>query len=202
MLWQIQSFPPCTHHIFLSHCAEDRGELVFPLFENLQRSSVIPWLDQHDYPYGRTSFEALRDGVLKSRHVVFLVTKAMLAQPRGWGIVELAWTELLQSNLVEPGGVLQNIILPLFFVKPTSSRLLRSVWRTISDRAPFYSNKDGDPIAWASHHVCEFVLREQQFGLDNALGLEQDSHARARLGTRPGLIERITARTPDPIPID
>ncbi len=54
MLWQIQSFPSCTHHVFLSHCREDREWLVFPLEEELRRRGVIPWLDRHEYPYGRT----------------------------------------------------------------------------------------------------------------------------------------------------
>jgi len=68
MLWQLRSFPACTHHVFLSHCSEDRASLVMPLYEALQAQGIIPWLDLHDYPYGSRSFEALRNGVLWSRH--------------------------------------------------------------------------------------------------------------------------------------
>ena len=83
MHWEIQFFPLCTHHVFLSHCREDRQWLLHDVCEELQRREVIPWFDQHDYPYGRASFQALRDCVLKSRHVVFFVTDAMLSQARG-----------------------------------------------------------------------------------------------------------------------
>jgi len=197
MLWQIQFFPLCTHHVFLSHCREDRDWLVFPLYEDLWRLGIIPWLDLHEYPYGRTSFEALRDGVLKCRHVVFLVAQAMLAQARGWGIIELAWAELLQENLREPGGVLHNVALPLFFLDRGDERLLRSAWLPVRDRAVFHHPPE-DPVAWASQQVRAFVLREQQRGLDNALWLKQDTQTRARLEARQGLVDRITAQHPAP----
>ncbi|HEX7380139.1 MAG TPA: toll/interleukin-1 receptor domain-containing protein [Pirellulales bacterium] len=138
MLWQIQFFPFCTQHIFLSHCCEDREDFVFPLCGALERRRVIVWLDQHNYPYGRTSFQALRDGILKSRHVVFLVTEAMLEQRRGWSTVELAWADLLQENLRELGGILQTVSLPIMLVPPDDPRLRRSAWFPCVDRAVFY----------------------------------------------------------------
>jgi len=196
MLWQVQFFPPCTHHVFLSHCREDREPLVFPLYSALQRRGLAPWLDRHDYPYGRASFGALRDEVLKSRHTVFLVTPAMLAQPRGWGVLELAWAHLLQENLAAPGGVDQNILLPLFFVQRAGGRLSRSVWQPVRERGPFHRPGDGDPIAWAARQIFEFVLREEKRGLDIVKWLREDSRARSRLAKRPGLIDRITCRHP------
>jgi hypothetical protein len=196
MLWQIQFFPLCTHHVFLSHCREDREWLVFPLFEELCQRGIIPWLDRHDYPYGRTSFEALRDGVLKSRHVVFLVTQAMLAQPRGWSIIELAWADLLQENLRESGGVLQTVMLPVFFLDLSDEGLLRSVWRSLRDRAVFHRPQDGDPVAWTSQQIADFLLRETERGLDNGIWLQQDSRARTRLERRQGLVDRITGQHP------
>ena len=30
--WRVQSLPRCTHHVFLSHCAEDRVRLVQPVY--------------------------------------------------------------------------------------------------------------------------------------------------------------------------
>ncbi len=201
MLWCIQFFPLCTHHVFLSHCREDREWLVLPVYEELQRRGIIPWLDRHDYPYGRTSFEALRDGVLKSRHVVFLVTQAMLAQPRGWTTIELAWADLLQENLRESGGSFQTVMLPLFFLECDHLGLRRSAWQPIRDRGAFHRPQDGDPIAWAVKQIGGLVLRESQHGLDNDLWLQQDSRARARLERRPGLIDRIVARYPATIPV-
>lgn len=194
MLWQLPFFPVCTHHVFLSHCREDREWLVVPLFEALQQEAVIPWLDRHDYPYGRTSFAALRDGVLKCRHAVFLVTRGMLAQPRGWAVVELAWADLLQENLREAGGVLQNVILPLFFLPQDDPHLPRSAWQSIRDRAAFHRPEDGDAVAWAVRQVRGFLGREAERELDNATWLEQDSRAHARLNALPGLVDRITAR--------
>jgi hypothetical protein len=196
MLWRIQFFPRCTHHVLLSHCREDREGLVFPLDEGLRRQGIIPWLDRHDYPYGRTSFDALRDGVLRSRHVVFLITDAMLSQPRGWSVLELAWADLLQENLREAGGELQAVILPLFFLPPDDGRLLRSVWQPARDRAAFHLPQDGDLVMWASAQINRFLLRETQRGLDNGIWLQQDSRARARLGTLQGLVDRVTARYP------
>lgn len=199
MLWQVQFFPPCTHHVFLSHCREDRESLAFPTYEALRERGVIPWLDRHDYPYGRSSFEALRDGVLKSRHTVFFVTPAMLAQPRGWGILELAWADLLQDNLREAGGVLQTVMLPLFFLDPADELLQRSAWRPMCDRGDFHPSTDKDPVAWAFERICEFVRREEERGLDYARWLEQDPAFRSRLSARHGLIERISCRHPAPM---
>ncbi len=200
MLWQLQFFPVCTHHVFLSHSREDRDWLVFPLCEALRKEAIIPWLDRHDYPYGRASFAALRDGVLKCRHSVFLVTQATLTQSRGWGIVELAWADLLQENLREAGAALQNVILPLFFLPQNDERLPRSAWQSIRDRASFHRPEDGDAVRWAVRQVRGFLEREAKLGLDIATWLEQDSRAHTRLGARQGLVDRITARYPTPAP--
>jgi len=169
---------------------------VYPLFDNLQNRGIIPWLDRHDYPHGRTSFQALRDGVLHCRHTVFLVTVAMLEQPRGWTIMELAWAVLLQENLRESGGILHTILLPLFFLDPTDVRLPRCAWFPVRDRALFYQENDGDPAVWAARQIEAFVLREALRGHENAMWLLKDSKARERLAERQGLIERITALHP------
>ncbi len=200
MLWQLQFFPVCTHHVFLSHCREDRECLVFPLYSALQQRQIVPWLDQHDYPYGRTSLAALRDEVLKCRHAVFLITEAMLVQSRGWSIVELAWADVLQENLREAGGVLQNIILPLFFVRQGHELLPRTVWQSVRDRGVFYRHEDGDELTWAVSQIAGFLGREASRGLDNAAWLRQDSEARARLNARVGLVKRIKALHPTPGP--
>jgi TIR domain len=196
MLWQIRFFPFCTHHVFLSHCREDRERLVTPLCHHLENDGFLVWLDRHDYPYGRTSFQALRDGVLKSRHTVFLITAETLEQPRGWSIVESAWAELLQENLRDPGGTLQTVSLPLIFVNLDDERLRRSAWFPLVDRAAFHQEGGADPVAWAARQIEEFIEREAGRGLDNAAWLEQDTASRRRLGKRHGLIERITALYP------
>jgi hypothetical protein len=196
MLWQVQSFPPCTYHVFLSHCREDRDALAIPLHEALERRGITTWLDRHDYPYGRASFEALRGSILDCRHTVFLVTEAMVRQPRGWSIVELAWAQLLQENLLQPGGELQAVSLPLFFLDPTAEPLLRSAWRVLRDRGAFHRAVDGDRMIWALQQICQFVRREEIRGLRFAAWLEQEPKARPRFEKPQGLIERITCRQP------
>jgi len=200
MLWRVESFPPCKYHVFLSHCQEDKEQLVLPLHGALCERGVVPWLDEHDYPYGYPSFKALGDSILESRHTVLLVTPAMLAQPRGWSIVELAWVHLLQADLsaTESG---QAVALPLFFLPRTDEALQRSVWRTMSDHGPFHRSTDGDRVAWALQHVCRFVEQQRRRGLEMARRLEQDSRFRARLEARSGLIDRITCRHPGTLPL-
>ena len=142
----------------------------------------------------------MRDGVLKSRHTIFLVTAAMLQQARGWGIVELAWADLLQENLRQEGGVLQNIMLPLFFLPQDDPHLPRSVWHAIRDRCAFHAPDQGDPVRWAVGQITAFLTRENQRALDILDWLQQDSHFRDDVQKRPGLAERITGRHPALVP--
>ncbi len=116
VFWQITAFPKCDYHVFLSHCAQDRDGLVHPVDAELRRRRIIPWLDREDYYYGRDSRSALRYGLLKSRHVAFFVTLAMMDYRRGWCPMELAYADLLQGNLLYPGDPLLNVELPLFFL--------------------------------------------------------------------------------------
>ncbi len=200
MLWQLHSFPPCTHHVFLSHCREDRRRLVVPLAARLRQLQILPWIDLHDYTHGRTTFTALRDGILRSRHTIFLVTPSLLAQARGWTTIELAWANSLQENLVEPGGVLQNIMLPLFFCSPKHPGVPACVWECMRDRAIFCPPKTANRVRWAAREIHEFLVREAALGLEVDAMLEQDSRLRKRLKKRAGLIDRVTARYPTPAP--
>jgi hypothetical protein len=110
MFWKVDSFPKCEYHVFLSHSREDQADLVRPVYDQLLNLQIVPWLDQEDYYYGRSSRAALRDGILNSRHVVFFVTDAMLASARGWCILELAYAELIDLTLQEAGGQLLKVI--------------------------------------------------------------------------------------------
>ena len=65
MFWQITSYPRCEYHVFLSHCARDRSDLVHRVYDELMRRKIVPWLDRDDYYYGRDSRTALRDGLLR-----------------------------------------------------------------------------------------------------------------------------------------
>src|SRR5215469_3062429 len=99
--WKVKSLPRCTHHVFLSHCAEDRARLVMPVFQELQNGNYFPWIDRHHYPAGRDACEALRESIARCRHVVYFVTGKFLAQGRGWNSIESAYSNLLQASLHE-----------------------------------------------------------------------------------------------------
>lgn len=197
MLWRIISFPKCVHHIFLSHCQEDRDQLVLPIHERLQTAGVVPWLDQEDYYYGRDSRTALRDGILRSRHIVFFVTEAMLNVARGWCVFELAYAELLDVNLRTRGGQLANPFLPLFLLKQDDVRLPRSVWQAVRERGRFFdSDRNGDPIEWCANQIRDYLLREQVLSKDAARLAEQDSFFATMLAEVPGLQDRVAKFQP------
>ena len=197
MFWQITGFPPCSHHAFLSHSQEDRESLVSPVQKALQDCGFVTWLDQDDYSYGRTSRAALRDGILRSRHVVFFVTDAMLASSRGWCVLELALAELLESNMQIPGGQLANIALPLFLVPQDDPRLPRSVWQIARDRGHFHRpSHDGSPVEWCQQEVAKFLARERQLSDQLLDQTRRDKSLAKQIKSRPGLFERVTANLP------
>ena len=73
--WRVRHYPRCTHHVFLSHCAENRRTLVHPVYTGLQKDQYLPWLDRHHYPRGQGAFAALREAIIRCRHVVYFVTE-------------------------------------------------------------------------------------------------------------------------------
>lgn len=198
MFWTTDFFPRCEHHVFLSHCAEDRTGLIHPIYNTLRERGIRGWLDLHDYPYGRGSRAALRDAIIGCRHVVFLVTDAMLTQARGWCVQELAWTELLQENLVQAGGPLQNVFLPLYFVEPSDRRLPRSVWQAARDRGAFC------PVGrthqeWAVDQIEAFLRREEQIATKFRKFSRRNEEFRTRLRAKHGLFDRVTRFDPQPL---
>lgn len=201
MFWQLTSFPKCEHHLFLSHCAEDRESLVWPVFERLQAAGVRPWLDRDDYQYGRDSRSALRDALGLSRHVVFFVTEQMLSTTRGWCVLELGYTEIIQSNLMGQGGPLANVFLPLYFVPKSDERLPRSVWQLARDRGHFYEESSGvDRVSWSVQQLLAFLRREQQFADLLAKHVRQDARLKAHLSATDGLFDRVARFHPTRIP--
>jgi TIR domain len=132
--WRVRHLPRCTHHVFLSHCAEDRQRLVKPVCTALVNARYSPWLDQHHYPAGQGAFEALREGILKCRHVVYFVAAPFLSQGRGWNSVENAYANLLQENLHFSSLEVCHIQFPLFFVPNPHVVLQRSAWGPMLNR--------------------------------------------------------------------
>jgi hypothetical protein len=200
MFWTITAYPRCEHHVFLSHCALDRPGLVHPVYNRLQTLGIIPWLDRDHYYYGRDSRTALRDGLLKSRHVVFFVTLGMMDYRRGWCPMELAYSDLLQANMAYMGGPLLNYQLPLFFIDPTNLELAKTIWSLPRDWGRFHHPRDGDPVDWAVGQIVDFLHREQNLALDMARVIIPGQQVHADLMTRPGLIDRVTRFDPGGIP--
>ena len=197
MFWQLASFPKCEHHLFLSHCAEDRSDLVWPVFERLQAAGVRPWLDREDYQYGRPSRSALRDALGVSRHVAFFVTDHMLDSARGWCVLELGYTEIIQANLIGPGGPLANVYLPLYLVPQADERLPRSVWQTGRDLGAFYDGPPGEQrVGWCVDQLLAFLRREQLLATRLVRHLRQDTRLSSQLAATPGLLDRVTKFAP------
>lgn len=195
--WSISHFPACQFHVFLSHCDEDRQWLVFPLRVRLQTLGISAWVDRHHYPAGTTPFEALREAILKCRHVVYLVTEAMLGQGRGWSVVEKSYAGLMQDSLTESGLELSHVELPLFFLSMHNAALPRAVWNSLRYRGRFAPG-DVDHVAWAAEQIGRFVADEKARGLDFARDLDRDRQFRDRIDSRnqAGLIDRVCARYP------
>jgi hypothetical protein len=200
MFWRISSFPRCQYHVFLSHCAADRLALVHPVYEKLMQRGIVPWLDREDYYHGRDSRTALRDGLLRSRHVVFFVTLGMMDYRRGWCQMELAYSDLLQSNLVSVGGPLLNFELPLIFLDRADAELPRTAWEALRDRGVFHDPADGDPVLWAVDKIADFLHREQDLALDMAKVLVPGQLVHDELTGRHGLVERVRNFDPGPVP--
>lgn len=200
MFWNVHAYPTCTHHVFLSHCREDHDPLVRPVYDRLRAAGAEVWLDREDYHYGRDSRAALRDAALRSRHVVFFVTRAMLTTARGWCVLELAYAELLQAGLTRAGGAMANVILPLYFVPQADPDLPRTVWQLARDRGRFHDPAaDRDPAVWAAGEVVRFLRDEERLANDLASLARRDAGFRAELKARTGLRERVARFDPRPL---
>ena len=202
MFWQPDSYPICTHHVFLSHSREDHDALVRPVYDGLREKGVIGWLDREAYTYGRDSRTALKCAVLESRHVVFFVTPAMIASGRGWCVFELAYVELLQAALVRPGGALANLFLPLYFVPQSDPALPRTVWQAPRDRGRFHDPAaDGPPGPWAVREVVRFLRTEERLAADFRSRARADREFKTELRKKRGLFDRACRFDPQPLPV-
>ncbi len=200
--WNVRSLPRCTHHAFLSHCAEDRDRLVLPVFQALQNARFSPWFDQHHYPAGQDAYEALREGIVHCRHVIYFVTARFLSQGRGWNSVENAYSNILQANLHERGLELCHVQLPLIFLPHGHPILVRSAWNPLLQRARFYApaRVDGGAVVWAVEQIIRFIRQEEIRGTALAVQVQNDLGFRPLLAAEPNLLGRIMCADPPPSP--
>jgi hypothetical protein len=124
----------------------------------------------------------------------------MLDHRRGWCPLELAYSDILGSNLIYPGGTLANYSLPLYFIDTTDPELRRSVWNAPFDRAPpcFRGAPDG-AVAWAVERIVRFLRDEQTVAMNNFQAMSPGGVFERHLRERPGLVERATIVDPGPI---
>lgn len=196
--WAICHLPRCTHHVFLSHCAEDRERLVVPVYNALENAKYFPWLDKHHYPAGQGAFEALREGILHCRHFVSFVTSRFLSQGRGWDSVENAYAKLLQDNLHFQSLELCHVHLPLLFLPPGHEILQRSAWGPFVHRGRRYpaGRVDNTAAAWATQELIAFIQQEDRRGASLAEQIQNDPGFQPLLVAEPNMLQRIMCADP------
>jgi hypothetical protein len=200
--WTIDYWPRVGCHVFLSHCAEDRERLVLPVYDELCRRQIIPWIDRHDYPLGRNASEALRDEILRCRHVVYFLTMSALRQGRGWSVMERTLAGLAQDQLIWQGTEFQHVELPLLFVEPSQVTLQRSVWQPLLQRSVSYSStrtKNETRRDWSVRKIEAFLKRESDWAEDIRKRLRHNQQARNHFASRVDLLRRLRAVDPAPI---
>jgi len=213
--WRIDYWPECEKHVFLSHSAEDRKRLVVPVFEELSRRRILPWIDQSHYPLGREAISALQDELLRCRHVVYFVTPALLRQGRGWPGAERALAATIQQHL-RYGDEIAHVEMALLFVEPAEPAFQRSVWRSLIDKAKPCEHAvppsagggadDGrrdwakEHVLWAAAVVEQFVRQEEKWAFQLADRFTADGDLTRDYGGDANLRRRLLAQAPAPLP--
>ncbi|MEX0867294.1 MAG: toll/interleukin-1 receptor domain-containing protein [Pirellulales bacterium] len=197
--WRIHHWPLCSHHVFLSHCAEDRNGLVVPVDQRVRDVGVLAWIDERNYPPGRDPFEILREELLSCRHVVYFVTPNLLRQGRGWTGIEKGYADLIQQRLLFGAIEVCHIELPLFFVPQDDPLLVRSAYAAIRHKG-VYCPPDADAVDWASDQILQFVYQEQSWASALAINYEGDPVMRSYFDDDDHLARRIKGIDPLPIP--
>lgn len=197
--WQISHWPKCEFHVFLSHCAEDRDRFVIPLRQELERRQILSWIDRHHFPSGTAAYEAIREGLLKCRHIVYLVTPETLKRARGWVAVEKTYGDLIQSRFRDQELELSHVELPLYFVPQDDVILSRSIWQTVREKGKFYA--DGKvatkrAVTWAADQIEAFVIQEERRGSTIADNITHDPEMWTKYGHDVNFLQRVAASDP------
>jgi hypothetical protein len=168
----------------------------------LKTGKYSPWFDKHHYPAGQGAFEALREGIVHCRHVVYFVTAKFLSQGRGWNSVENAYSNLLQENLRFASLELCHVQLPLVFVRHDHLVLQRSAWRPLIDRGRVYpgGRVDDRAVSWATQEIVSFIGQEEKRGRSLAVQVQNDPGFQPLLSAEPNLLRRIMCADPLPVP--
>jgi hypothetical protein len=190
------------------------------VYEELKSRGIIPWIDRYHYPVAHDAFEALRENLLKCRHVAYFITPAMLRQGRGWCNAERAFAATIQQYLRYGGAEVAHVELPLLFMASDDPIFQRSLWRSLIDKARacpapirrtfwqrIYSGFDNGArnwghahIQWAADTIQHFVRQEREkWALDLADSFAQDTTMHATFAGEPNLMRRLLAQSPRPL---
>jgi TIR domain-containing protein len=202
--WVIDHWPVLGFDVFLSHCAEDRDELVIPVFERLRDLSVLPWIDRHLFPIAVDPLDALRANLLRCRHVIYIVTPKLLKQGRGWCAAERSFAELIQRQFQFAASSLWTFEVPLLFVDPTEVIFRRSVYAPLLPRTQSYAGRfqrGQSRVDWAVATI-QALLQQQHAETDRLTDqLTADVDLGHYVDSRSGLRIRLSSHLPIPIPI-
>ncbi len=181
--------------------AKTTMNLVLPVYRRLESLGIASWIDRHDYPYERDSRTALQNSILTCRHTIFFITEQMVSNARGWCVLELAYSEILQDNLNVSGGSLSHVMLPLFFVPVEASSVSRTVWKRVQDRGPYFdAKKSKDQVEWAVTEIVEFLKREENYASQMKKAIRGDPGILDQEKTDTGIKRRVSRFDPHPMP--
>ena len=165
MIWGPTSIPPMAFHVFLSHTSVDKPWLLDPLDRELADAGITAWYDRRHFPRATDGFEALRTGLVASRHVVYLITQATLENRRGWQLLERCYAALLQDVFRRHGRELVHLELPLIYLPDdveTREKLGLSIWQPLLTKARFCPPGTRDAVGWAVHEIRQFLRQEER----------------------------------------
>lgn len=192
------------------------------MFHELRNRRITPWIDRHDYPIGRDAIEALREELLKCRHVVYFVTPALLRQGRGWASAERVLAATIQHLLRYGADEIAHVELPLLFTARDDPRFQRSIWRALMDKAVLCPNAvaperwqhrppgtdqgigrwRNDHVQWAANTIESFVRQEERWAVELAIRFGQDRRLKEEYAHDENLMRRVLGQAPRPLPGD
>ncbi len=107
---------------------------------------------------GARSEQALRDGLVACRHIVYLITPAYRRQSRGWTAMEKAYGGLIQKQFNFEGDEWLRFELPLFFdLNRGLPEIDQTIWRSLRDKGSVCNVTTRNRVAWAANLITDFV---------------------------------------------
>lgn len=201
--WIIDNWPTCQFHVFLSHVREDTETLIEPLAALLEQHGVIVWGDWKHFGEPRDSLQLLRDKLLKSRHVVYILTENALSQGRGWLAAERAYAALIQSALTIETFRTLDVELLLLTLPKSHDLVSQSAWHPLlAEKQAFSlaSSTVSDQVANCCQRILDMIRNVERNGATLLEVIQQDPMLRHQLGLTANLEDRITGAAPSILP--